>query len=50
MTNLKLFTEGLVHYWPMAGSTKDIVGLKHMVIMKNGLLTSDRFGNKQSGR
>ena len=48
-TSLKLFTEGLVHYWPMAGSTNDIVGSKHMAIKEIGYLTTDRFGNKQSG-
>ena len=46
--SLKLFTEGLVHYWPMAGSTNDLIGSKHMTIVK-GYLTTDKFGNKKSG-
>ena len=45
----ELFTEGLIHYWPFASSTKDIVGNNHMVIVKNGKLVEDRFGHKKSG-
>ena len=46
--SMSLFTSGLVHYWPMAGSTNDMINSKHITI-QNGNLTTDRFGNKQSG-
>lgn len=45
----EFFTEGLIHYWPIAGTTKDIIGGNHITIVKNGLLVDDRFGNKKSG-
>ena len=45
----ELFTEGLIHYWPFASSTKDIIGDGHMVIGQNGKLVEDRFGTKNSG-
>ena len=44
------FTEGLVHYWPMAGSTRDVINGMDMNIIKNGKLCEDRFGNKESGK
>ena len=43
------FTEGLIHYWPMTGSTNDIVGGKHIIIKENGHFIKDRFNNKESG-
>ncbi len=42
--------KGLVHYWPMAGSTRDIINGKDLKIVQNGKLCSDRFGNKNSGK
>lgn len=43
-------TNGLVHYWPMAGMTKDIIGGKDLIIIKNGKLAQDRFDNLNSGK
>ena len=45
----KSVSSGLVNYWPMAGSLRDILGGKDMIIKENGELTTDRFGNKNSG-
>ena len=45
----QVFTEGLIHYWPFAGSTKDIIGGKDMNIVSKGYLTYDQYGNKDSG-
>lgn len=42
-------TTGLVHYWPMAGSLRDIVGGKDIVIKTNVTFTNDRFLNVKSG-
>ena len=44
------FNSGLVHYWPFAGSTRDVIGGKHMKIVKRAKLFNDRFGNFQSGK
>merc|ERR1719468_447968 len=44
----KSVSSGLVNYWPMAGSLRDILGGKDMIIKENGELTTDRFGNKNS--
>ncbi len=35
---------GLIHYWPVNGSTIDDIGQKNMVIRSNGQLTADRYG------
>ena len=44
------FLNGLKHYWPMAGSTGDIIGGQDMRIIQNGNLVDDRFGNQKSGK
>ncbi len=49
-SGFEFLAEGLVHYWPMAGSTRDIINGKDLKIVQNGELCSDRFGNKKSGK
>ena len=39
---------GLQNYWPIAGSTIDVIGQMNMEIKLNGQLTTDRFGNPDS--
>lgn len=46
----KFFTAGLIHYWPFAGSTRDIIGGKDLKILYKGWLTEDRNGKKSSGK
>ena len=36
------------NYWPIAGSTIDVIGQMNMEIQLNGQLTTDRFGNADS--
>ena len=36
------------NYWPIAGSTIDVIGQMNMEIKLNGQLTTDRFGNPES--
>jgi hypothetical protein len=42
------FTNGLTNYWPIAGSTRDVVGGMDMTIQLNGQLSPDRFDNPNS--
>ena len=48
-TKPKIFTEGLVHYWPMAGSKKDILGNRDIIKLESANYEVDRFGNADSG-
>ncbi len=45
---LPITTKGLVYYWPIAGSTIDVVSGKDMTLVTNAALTTDRFGNPNS--
>ena len=47
---LKSYSRGLIHYWLMAGSTRDIIGGKDLQIISQCELTKDRFQNKNSGK
>lgn len=46
----RVYTFGLVHYWPIAGSTYDIIGRKDLQFKLGGNLAEDRFGNLKSGK
>ncbi len=41
-------TTGLINYWPIEGSTADVVSEKNMVLQLNAELTYDRFGTPNS--
>ena len=40
--------KGLVNYWPISGSTIDVINAKDMTIVGNCRLIEDRFGNPDS--
>ncbi len=40
--------QGIVYYWPMNGSPKEIVSGNDMTLVTNAEFTADRFGNENS--
>lgn len=44
------YPSNLKNYWPIAGSTRDIISGKDLSMVLNGCLVDDRFGNQKSGK